>query len=66
MAGAGETKDLLLSEVAPHVKDTETKVTVVGVGQVGMACVFSILAQVITLVFYYFCIIECTVSERFS
>ncbi|XP_044259383.1 L-lactate dehydrogenase isoform X3 [Tribolium madens] len=39
------TKELLLSEVSPGVKDSESKVTVVGVGQVGMACVFSILAQ---------------------
>nr|XP_008191446.1 PREDICTED: L-lactate dehydrogenase isoform X1 [Tribolium castaneum] len=42
MAG---TKDLLLSEISSPVKDSESKVTVVGVGQVGMACVFSILAQ---------------------
>lgn len=38
-------KDLFV-EVAESVSSPVNKVTVVGVGQVGMACAFSILAQV--------------------
>lgn len=41
-------KDSLLYEVAPPVASSANKVTVVGVGMVGMACAFSILTQVIT------------------
>lgn len=40
-------KDSLLYEVAPAVASSANKVTVVGVGMVGMACAFSILTQVI-------------------
>lgn len=40
-------KESLLYEVAPPVETTANKVTVVGVGMVGMACAFSILTQVI-------------------
>lgn len=40
-------KDSLLYEVAPPVASSANKVTVVGVGMVGMACAFSILTQVI-------------------
>ena len=36
----------LLSPVADRVTCSESKVTVVGVGQVGMACAFSLLSQV--------------------
>lgn len=36
----------LLSPVADKVACSESKVTVVGVGQVGMACAFSLLSQV--------------------
>lgn len=43
MAGV---KKALLSEVTPPVESTESKVTIVGVGQVGMAVAFSILTQV--------------------
>ncbi|XP_063910890.1 L-lactate dehydrogenase-like isoform X2 [Zophobas morio] len=39
------TKNALLSEVASAIVDTDNKVTVVGVGQVGMAVAFSVLAQ---------------------
>lgn len=40
------TKETLLNNVSSQVKTcTSTKVTVVGVGQVGMACAFSILTQ---------------------
>lgn len=38
-------KDSLLYEVAPAVASSANKVTVVGVGMVGMACAFSILTQ---------------------
>ncbi|KAJ8985535.1 hypothetical protein NQ317_019918 [Molorchus minor] len=38
-------KDCLLCPVSPPVKDTGDKITVVGVGAVGMACAFSILSQ---------------------
>uniref|UniRef100_A0A646QFM7 L-lactate dehydrogenase n=1 Tax=Hemiscolopendra marginata TaxID=943146 RepID=A0A646QFM7_9MYRI len=38
-------KDKLLSQVEPPVAVAQTKVTIVGVGQVGMACAFSILTQ---------------------
>jgi L-lactate dehydrogenase len=47
MTSASGIKNALLSEVAPAVKDSENKVTIVGVGQVGMACTFSVLAQVL-------------------
>ncbi|KAG5878862.1 hypothetical protein JTB14_006850 [Gonioctena quinquepunctata] len=39
------TKDTLLSMVSEPIADSGNKVTVVGVGQVGMACAFSILSQ---------------------
>lgn len=41
-------KEKLFSEVAEPVERSYNKVTVVGVGQVGMACAFSILTQVRT------------------
>lgn len=40
------TRDALVVEVSPPVEVSGNKVTVVGVGQVGMACAFSILTQV--------------------
>lgn len=40
------TKQALLTSVSPPVVSSGNKVTVVGVGQVGMACAFSILTQV--------------------
>lgn len=46
-------KDSLMSPVSPPVMTSGSKVTVVGVGQVGMACAFSILTQVnINIIFY--------------
>lgn len=39
-------KEHLLAKVAESATSPVNKVTVVGVGQVGMACAFSILAQV--------------------
>lgn len=42
-------KQQLFSEVAECDARSANKVTVVGVGQVGMACVFSILTQVCLL-----------------
>lgn len=41
-------KDLLLHQVADVLPSSGNKVTIVGVGQVGMACAFSILTQHIT------------------
>ena len=35
----------LLQEIVPALKTSGSKVTVVGVGQVGMACAFSLLTQ---------------------
>lgn len=40
------TRDALVAEISPPVEVSGNKVTVVGVGQVGMACAFSILTQV--------------------
>ncbi|KAF7265287.1 L-lactate dehydrogenase-like isoform X4 [Rhynchophorus ferrugineus] len=40
-----ETKDALLSLISEPTEGSGNKVTVVGVGQVGMACAFSILSQ---------------------
>lgn len=40
------TKEALLSLVSEPVVDAGNKVTVVGIGAVGMACAFSILSQV--------------------
>ncbi|VEN60297.1 unnamed protein product, partial [Callosobruchus maculatus] len=40
-----ETKDLLMKAVSEPAKDSGDRVTVVGVGAVGMACAFSILSQ---------------------
>ncbi|KAJ8985532.1 hypothetical protein NQ317_019915 [Molorchus minor] len=37
----------LLRPVSPALKDAQDKVTVVGVGAVGMACAFSILAEIL-------------------
>lgn len=42
-------KESLLTSVSPPVAVSGNKVTVVGVGQVGMACAFSILTQVRTV-----------------
>lgn len=39
-------KEQLFSEVAESDAQSVNKVTVVGIGQVGMACAFSILTQV--------------------
>lgn len=44
MAGV---KDTLLNLIAEPERSSGNKVTIVGVGQVGMACAFSILTQVI-------------------
>ncbi|VDK22027.1 unnamed protein product [Anisakis simplex] len=41
-----ETAKALFKEIAPAHKQPHGKVTVVGVGQVGMACAYSILQQV--------------------
>lgn len=41
-----DTKKALLSLISLPAEDSGNKVTVVGVGQVGMACAFSILSQV--------------------
>jgi len=40
------TEQKLFSQVADPVASSGNKVTVVGVGQVGMGCAFSILTQV--------------------
>ncbi|XP_046996309.1 L-lactate dehydrogenase-like isoform X1 [Schistocerca americana] len=45
MSGMAEIASALLSEVAEPQGTSGNKVTVVGVGQVGMACAFSILTQ---------------------
>jgi hypothetical protein len=42
----GLTDETLFSQVADPVTSSGNKVTIVGVGQVGMACAFSILTQV--------------------
>jgi L-lactate dehydrogenase len=42
----GTTDETLFCQVADPVTSSGNKVTVVGVGQVGMACAFSILTQV--------------------
>lgn len=39
-------KDQLLTTVAERVPIGRNKITIVGVGQVGMACAFSILTNV--------------------
>lgn len=38
-------KDNLMVEVAEPVMSSGNKVTIVGIGQVGMACAFSVLSQ---------------------
>lgn len=42
----GTIKEQLFNEVAECDAPSNNKVTVVGIGQVGMACAFSILTQV--------------------
>jgi L-lactate dehydrogenase len=42
----------LMTKIAEPSKTSGNKVTVVGVGQVGMACAFSLLTQVNTHVMY--------------
>lgn len=44
-ADMGETAQALFKEIAPALELPHAKVTVVGVGQVGMACAFSMLQQ---------------------
>ena len=39
--------------VAPIESTPQNKVTIVGVGQVGMACAYSILQQVISKIFKF-------------
>jgi hypothetical protein len=46
MAACGKVADSLLTLVEPVVPSSGSKVTIVGVGQVGMACAFAILTQV--------------------
>ncbi|KRT79108.1 hypothetical protein AMK59_8433 [Oryctes borbonicus] len=53
---ATATKEALLKTVQPHASDGGNKVTVVGVGQVGMACVFSIMSQRISS---DVCLVDC-------
>ncbi|XP_044766496.1 L-lactate dehydrogenase isoform X2 [Coccinella septempunctata] len=40
-----DTKENLLTEISAPLLDSNDKVTIVGVGQVGMACAFTILTQ---------------------
>lgn len=42
---ATTVKDLMLKKIAEEVTSSGNKVTVVGIGQVGMACAFSVLTQ---------------------
>lgn len=49
------TVDLLLKSVVQKNDSNGGKVTIVGVGQVGMACAFSILTQVKNLVYPLCC-----------
>ena len=37
----------IITQVQPPVSHSGSKVTIVGVGQVGMACAFSIMTQVL-------------------
>ena len=39
-------RDALFHEITPEVATPHSKITVVGVGQVGMACAYSIMQQV--------------------
>ncbi|XP_022915805.1 L-lactate dehydrogenase [Onthophagus taurus] len=50
------TKELLLKSVQTPLTNGGNKVTVVGVGQVGMACAFSILSQRIS---HDVCLVDC-------
>lgn len=43
-------RDKLLTEVTPPVATSRNKITIVGVGQVGMACAFSILTNVSAII----------------
>lgn len=43
------TKEKLLGLVNPIHRESSSKVSIVGVGQVGMACAFAILEQVANL-----------------
>lgn len=49
---ASNIKEQLFHEVSESNVSPTNKVTVVGVGQVGMACAFSILTQVFIILFY--------------
>ncbi|XP_017780498.1 PREDICTED: L-lactate dehydrogenase isoform X2 [Nicrophorus vespilloides] len=50
------TKEALFTNVSIPVRSSGNKVTVVGVGQVGMACAFSILTQHVSS---HVCLIDC-------
>jgi len=45
-SGSSGSTDILLTQVAEPGRVSESKVTVVGIGQVGMAAAYSILNQV--------------------
>ena len=45
MASPSDLKSMMMQEVQPSQKTSGGKVSVVGVGQVGMACAFSLLTQ---------------------
>lgn len=51
-----ETRRTLFKEIVPPALTPHGKVTVVGVGQVGMACAYSILQQVDLLIIGQFTI----------
>lgn len=53
------TKEALLSVLSEPASQTGDKVTIVGIGQVGMACAFSILSQVGTSSLKYLYFLKC-------
>ncbi|CAD7083457.1 unnamed protein product [Hermetia illucens] len=53
-------KESLLTEVAETLPSAGNKVTVVGIGQVGMACAFSILAQGVS---NELCLVDCMADK---
>lgn len=43
---ADGVKEKLMESIAPRMESPHAKITVVGVGEVGMACAFSVVLQV--------------------
>ncbi|VDN89023.1 unnamed protein product [Brugia pahangi] len=61
-----ETTAALFKEIVPAHRTPHSKVTVVGVGQVGMACAVSIMQKIVVTSDFRFTILHCTFEVNFT